>query len=153
MHKRCVKLIALLWWVLPGSSMAVDIGDTTVASYINQALQVSITVLQPDGPLESEAIASLASPDDFDRLGLERHYSFNSLRFAADFSRASRPVITVTTDHLVLEPCLSSLVELKWREGRVLGEYTLLSSLPPRRSVSTLNRYQIASNKLDEIFG
>ena len=133
--------------------MAVDIGDTTVASYINQALQVSITVLQPDGPLESEAIVSLASPDDFDRLGLERHYSFNSLRFAADFYHTSRPVITVTTDDPVLEPCLSFLAEFKWPEWRVLREYTVLLDLPPRRSASTLNHYQTASHKLNEIFG
>ena len=98
MNTRRVKLIALLWWVLPGSSMAIGIGDMTVTSYINQPLQANIAVLQPDGLLESEVIASLASPDDFDRLGLERHYSLNSLRFAADFSRASRPVITVSTE-------------------------------------------------------
>ena len=64
--------------------MAIGIGDMTVTSYINQPLQANIAVLQPDGLLESEVIASLASPDDFDRLGLERHYSRNSLRFAAD---------------------------------------------------------------------
>ena len=120
-----IKLVALLWWVLPGSSLAIGIGDMTVTSYINQPLQANIEVLQPDGLLESEVIASLASPDDFDRLGLERHYSLNSLRFAADFSRASRPVITVTTDDPVLEPYLSFLVELKWPEGRVLREYTV----------------------------
>ena len=64
MNTRRVKLIALLWWVLPGSSIAIGIGDMTVTSYINQALQASIAVLQTDGLLESEVIASLASPDD-----------------------------------------------------------------------------------------
>ena len=134
MNTRRVKLIALLWWVLPGSSMAIGIGDMTVTSYINQPLQASIAVLQPDGLLESEVIASLASPDDFDRLGLERHYSLNSLRFAADFSSASRPIIRVTTDDSMLEPYLSFLLELKWPEGRVLREYTVFLDLPPRRS-------------------
>ena len=64
--------------------MGIGIGDLTVTSNINQPLQANIAVLQPDGLLESEIIASLASPDDFDRLGLKRHYSLNSLRFAAD---------------------------------------------------------------------
>ena len=114
--------------------MAIGIGDMTVRSYINQPLQADIAVLEPDGLLESEVIASLASPDDFDRLGLERHYSLNSLRFAADFSRGSRPIITVTTDDPVLEPYLSFLLELKWPEGRVLREYTVFLDLPPRRS-------------------
>ncbi len=64
MNTRRVKLIALLWWVLPGSLLATGIGDMTVTSYINQPRQASIAVLQPDGLLESEVIASLASPDD-----------------------------------------------------------------------------------------
>ena len=45
--------------------MAIGIGDMTVRSYINQPLQADIAVLQPDGLLESEVIASLASPDDY----------------------------------------------------------------------------------------
>ncbi len=44
--------------------MAIGIGDLTVTSYINQPLQANIALLQPDGLLESEVIASLASPDD-----------------------------------------------------------------------------------------
>ena len=58
----------------------------------------------------------------------------HSIRFVADFSRASRPVITVSTDDPVLEPYLSFLLELKWPEGRVLREYTVFLDLPPRRS-------------------
>ena len=105
MYTRRVELLALLWWLLPRSSTAIGIGDMTVMSYINQPLQGTIAMLQPDGLVESEVVASLASPDDFDRPGLERHYSLNSLRFAADFSRSSRPVITVGTD----DPLLDSL--------------------------------------------
>ena len=48
MNTRRVKLLALLWWLLPGSSMAIGIGDMTVTSYINQPLQGTIAVLQPD---------------------------------------------------------------------------------------------------------
>ena len=98
MNTYRIKLVALLWWVLPGSSLAIGIGDMTVTSYINQPLQANIAVLQPDGLLESEVIASLASPDDFDRLDLERHYSLNALRFAADFSRSSEAEVDETLD-------------------------------------------------------
>ena len=130
--------------------MAIGIGDMTVTSYINQPLQANIAVLQPDGLLESEVIASLASPDDFDRLGLERHYSLNSLRFAADFSRASRPVITVSTEDPVLEPYLSFLLELKWPEGRVLREYTVFLDLPPSRSSQPSSNF---NSRVSQPFG
>ncbi len=97
---RRFQFVALLFLVLTGRSMAIGVGDMTVSSYINQPLQADIAVLQPGGLLESEVIASLASPDDFDRLGLERHYSLNSLRFTPDFSRSSRAVIAVTTEDM-----------------------------------------------------
>jgi pilus assembly protein FimV len=113
--------------------LAIGVGNMTVTSYINQPLQANIAVLQPDGLVESEVLAGLASPDDFDRLGIERHYSLNSLEFMADFSRPSRPIITVTTEDPILEPYLSFLLELKWPEGRVLREYTVFLDLPPRR--------------------
>lgn len=84
---RRFQFVALLFLVLTGRSMAIGVGDMTVSSYINQPLQADIAVLQPGGLLESEVIASLASPDDFDRLGLERHYSLNSLRFTILINR------------------------------------------------------------------
>ena len=127
------KFVALLCLVISGPSLAIGVGNMTVTSYINQPLQANIAVLQPDGLVESEVLAGLASPDDFDRLGIERHYSLNSLEFKADFSRPSRPVITVTTEDPILEPYLSFLLELKWPEGRVLREYTVFLDLPPRR--------------------
>ena len=140
MYIRHFKFLALLSLLLSGPSMAIGIGDMTVSSYINQPLQGRIAVLEPDGLLESEVIVGLASSEDFDRLGLEHHYSLKSLRFTADFSRSSRPVITVTTDDPVLEPYLSFLLELRWPEGRVLREYTVFLDLPPKNvSTSSLN--------------
>lgn len=159
---RRVQFVALFFLVLTGRSMAIGVGDMTVSSYINQPLQADIAVLQPGGLLESEVIASLASPDDFDRLGLERHYSLNSLRFTPDFSRSSRAVIAVTTEDPVLEPYLSFLLELKWPEGRVLREYTVFLDLPPKSSSGSssdsrslgrqafgevaINQYRVAPN-------
>ena len=132
MKKSFFQLIATFSLLLPSPSMAIGMGDITVSSFINEPLEANIAVLQPEGLVEAEVIVGLASMDAFDRLGLERPYSLNELKFAPDFSRASRPVITVTTDESVVEPYLSFLVELKWPEGRVLREYTLFLDLPPR---------------------
>ncbi|MBT5555429.1 MAG: hypothetical protein HOJ80_00940 [Halieaceae bacterium] len=113
-------------------SWAIGLGDIATQSFVNGPLSATIEVLQPNGISEVEVIPSLASIDDFDRLGLDRHYSLSRLLFEPDFSDSSRPVIRITTQESIVEPYLSFLMELKWPEGRILREYTVFLDLPPR---------------------
>ena len=64
MNTRRVKLIALLWWVLPGSLLATGIGDKTVTSYINTgdkagAADLLQTVLSSGAEAQREHAQSL----------------------------------------------------------------------------------------------
>ena len=111
--------------------LAIGIGDIAVDSYVNEPLSARIVILDPKDVSESEVIASLASLADFERLGVERHYSLGSLVFEADIGRSESASIHVTTKDPVREPYLNFLVELKWPEGRVLREYTVFLDLRP----------------------
>ncbi|MDA7581752.1 hypothetical protein N8718_02400 [Luminiphilus sp.] len=127
-----VTLATVLLSLTVRMSWAIGLGDIATQSFVNGSLSATIEVLQPDGLSEVEVIPSLASIDDFDRLGLDRHYSLSRLLFEPDFSDPSRPVIRITTQEPVVEPYLSFLMELKWPEGRILREYTVFLDLPPR---------------------
>ena len=127
-----VTLTAALLALTVRMSWAIGLGDITTQSFVNGPLSATIEVLQPNGLTEVEVIPGLASIDDFDRLGLDRHYSLSRLLFEPDFSDPSRPVIRITTQEPVIEPYLSFLLELKWPEGRILREYTVFLDLPPR---------------------
>ena len=127
-----VTLTAALLASTVRMSWAIGLGDMTTQSFVNAPLSATIEVLQPNGLTEVEVIPGLASIDDFDRLGLDRHYSLSRLLFEPDFSDPSRPVIRITTQEPVVEPYLSFLLELKWPEGRILREYTVFLDLPPR---------------------
>ena len=64
MNTRRVKLIALLWWVLPDSLLATGIGDMTVTSYINTgdkagAADLLQTVLSSGAEAQREHAQSL----------------------------------------------------------------------------------------------
>ena len=64
MNTRRVKLIALLWWVLPGSLLASGIGDMTVTSYIKTgdkagAADLLQTVLSSGAEAQREHAQSL----------------------------------------------------------------------------------------------
>jgi len=127
-----VTLTATLLALTGRMSWAIGLGDIATQSFVNGPLNATIEVLQPSDLSEVEVIPSLASIDDFDRLGLDRHYSLSRLLFEPDFSDPSRPVIRITTQEPVVEPYLSFLLELKWPEGRILREYTVFLDLPPR---------------------
>ena len=116
---------------LSQTALAIGIGDIAVDSYVNEPLSARITVLDPKDVSESEVIASLASLTDFERLGVERHYSLSSLVFEADIGSSESANIRVTTKDPIREPYLNFLVELKWPEGRVLREYTVFLDLRP----------------------
>ena len=109
-----------------------------VNSYVNEPLSADIAILEPKDLSESEVIASLASLADFDRLGIERHYSLGALVFETDMKGAGSSVIRVTTADPIREPYLNFLVELKWPEGRVLREYTGFLDLRPRPQVQSV---------------
>jgi pilus assembly protein FimV len=117
--------------ILSQTALAIGLGDIAVGSYVNEPLSARIAVLDPKDVSESEVIASLASLTDFERLGVERHYSLSSLVFDADIGRSESASVRVTTKDPIREPYLNFLVELKWPEGRVLREYTVFLDLRP----------------------
>ena len=136
LSRRSYKFLAIsIGLAISKSTLAVGIGDIVVNSYVNEPLSAQISVLDPQGLSESEVIASLASLEDFERLGIERHYTLGSLIFDTNMSGAQTSAISVTTENPVREPYLNFLVELKWPEGRVLREYTVFLDLRARQQV------------------
>jgi len=72
MNRRAFRfIVASAVLVLSRSVSAVGIGDIVVNSYVNEPLSADISILDPKGLSESEVIASLASLQDFEPLGLK----------------------------------------------------------------------------------
>lgn len=137
--RRTYRLLAAsVAFTFSQSAFAIGVGDIVVNSYVNEPLSADIAILDPKDLSESEVIASLASLADFDRLGIERHYSLGALVFETDMKGAGSSVIRVTTADPIREPYLNFLVELKWPEGRVLREYTVFLDLRPRPQVQSV---------------
>ena len=130
-RRTCWLLAASITFTVSHSALAIGLGDIVVNSYVNEPLSADIAILDPKDLSESEVIASLASLADFERLGIERHYSLGALVFETDMQGAGSSAIRVTTENPIREPYLNFLVELKWPEGRVLREYTVFLDLRP----------------------
>ena len=110
-------------------ALAVGLGEITLHSALNQKLDAEIELIETGGLDPSEVMASLASAEDFNRVGVERFFYLTSLRFAVT-SRGGRMFIRVTSAQPVTEPYLNFLVQLLWPNGRLLKEYTLLLDPP-----------------------
>jgi FimV-like protein len=113
----------------PPLASALGLGEITLHSALNQPLRADIALVDAAGLGEGDLSASLASPDDFSRAGVERVFFLNSLRFTPVL-RGERSFIRVTSGKPVEEPFLNFLVQLNRPNGRVLREYTVLIDPP-----------------------
>lgn len=108
---------------------ALGLGEITLHSALNQPLRADIGLVDVAGVGEGDLSASLASPDDFSRAGVERVFFLNNLRFTPVL-RGERSFIRVTSSKPVEEPFLNFLVQLDQPNGRLLREYTVLIDPP-----------------------
>ncbi len=121
--------------LLPGLSHALAIRDIQTKSALGQPLRVEIE-LSELGDLSNDDIhVSLATPEDFSRLGIERTYFLSELRFEVDVNPGGRSVIRVSSNKRVTEPYLDFIVRISWPGNTRLQELPILLD-PPSTSGS-----------------
>ncbi|WP_237065807.1 FimV/HubP family polar landmark protein [Microbulbifer guangxiensis] len=130
MRVRKLALAVGLVSALGGNAaLALGLGEVKLNSALNQPLNAEISLLQTRGLGEGEIKVRLASPEDFERAGVDRSYLLTELSFDVDYS-GREPVIRISSRAPIREPFLNFLVETRWPSGRLLREYTLLMDLP-----------------------
>ncbi len=119
----------LLAVCLPHQALALGLGDIELDSHLNERFSASIPLYDAEGLQATEVIVSLATREDFERVGVERFFFLTSLRFAVEMADGE-PVIRVSSAQPMAEPYLNFLVEVLWPQGRLLKEYTVLLDPP-----------------------
>lgn len=112
------------------STWALGLGDIELDSALNEKLDAEIELFDADGLQPTEILVSLASADDFERVGVERFFFLTDLRFEVAYGPDGVTHVQVTSAQPVTEPYLNFLVEVLWPSGRMLKEYTLLLDPP-----------------------
>lgn len=118
----CLSLMASQSWSL-------GLGEIELASALNEKLNAEIELIDASGLQPSEILVSLASNEDFQRVGVERLFLLTDLRFEVTYG-ARGATIAVSSSQPITEPYLNFLVEVLWPSGRLLKEYTLLLDPP-----------------------
>ena len=118
------SLLALSIAAFPLSAQAAGLGQIKVYSGLGQPLRAEIQVSATPQELQS-LNARIASADAFRQANLNYGGAVSAIRVSVD-TRASRPVIRLSSDRPINDPFVDLLVELNWATGRMVREYTFL---------------------------
>lgn len=108
---------------------ALGMGDIELDSALNQPLDARIKLLKASELEDWEMKPNLASPDEFEKSGVEYVFFLNNLKFEV-VREAEGVFVQVSTNEAVVEPFLNFVVQVDWPNGRLLREYTLLLDPP-----------------------
>lgn len=152
MLRKLVLSILTMLSLFSTSVFAVGLGEIKQASGLNQPLSAEIPLLSAGDLAEYEVLASLASNQEFEKVGVERIFFLNSIKFETVRDENDQIAIKVTTRNPVKEPFLNFIVELNWPNGRILREYTLLLDPPvfEENTASTIEQSSSANTSPPE---
>ena len=124
--------IVITTWALaiPGLATALGVGEHKLHSYLNEPLDLQVSLSDMGDLTEEQLRVSLASDTDYQRAGLDREALHGDLRFTVELRGDGTGVLTISTRQPVREPFLSFLVDYHWPAGRLLREYTVLLDPP-----------------------
>lgn len=128
--RKLVLAIAAASALSSGMAHALGVGELTLQSSLNQPLVAEIELLDVRDLSAEEMRPALASPEEFNKAGVDRQYFLTDLKFTPVIKPNGKSVIRVTSTKPVREPYLNFLVEVLWPNGRLLREYTLLLDPP-----------------------
>lgn len=116
--------------LLPGFAFALGVGEYTLKSYLNQPLDLEVELIQTKDLAPEEVIATIASPEEFARVGVERVFFLSDIRFEIEQRGDGHLVVVARSTKPVTEPFLNFLMQVQWPQGRMLREYTILLDPP-----------------------
>ncbi|NKB97744.1 MAG: hypothetical protein GKR90_04475 [Pseudomonadales bacterium] len=132
-RSKCLRvvlaLIAPVVMFSPQVAWSLGLGEIEVDSALNEKFAASITLSEARDLQESEIVVSLASREDFERVGVERFHFLTSLDFEIDVSGPD-PIVRLSSTQPISEPYLNFIVEVLWPKGRLLKEFTVLLDPP-----------------------
>lgn len=148
MKKRLRLLTSLLAIGCSQTLYGLGLGGITVESALNEPLEAKIELLNVDDLTEQDLIIAIGSPEDYQIAGVEREYFHTSMVLEPRIAgTAGSPYISVATSAPVREPYLNFVIQVRWPQGKLLREYTLLLDLPVftgRTETAPINRAQVS---------
>ncbi len=110
----------------PGAAHALGLGDIHVDSNLNQPLRAQIDIIGATDEELNSLTAAVANQDAFQKFGAERPNFLTSAEFKVSRDAQHRPVLSVRSTEPFTEPLVNLLISMRWPNGELVREYTLL---------------------------
>ena len=123
-------LILMMALSVPGAAHALGLGDIHVDSALNERLAAEIDIVGATADELSDLRAAVANREMFLRYGSDRPAFLSSATFKVAQDRQGRPVLSVRSTEAFTEPLVNFIVDLHWRKGELVRQYTLLLDPP-----------------------
>ena len=130
MKKQALSLAAIIVGACPAVSHALSLGEIDSSSGLGQPLRAKIELLSTTPEEVRQLNVRLAPRNVFSRVGIERPRFLDNIRFRGTVDGQGKPVILVSSDQPVTEPFVNFLLEVRWPQGELLKEYTVLLNPP-----------------------
>jgi pilus assembly protein FimV len=123
--KVAAGILSAWFLLLPVTANALGLGNIKMDSALNEPLKAEIQLLSATKEDVKGLEVKLASREAFLRAGVDRSVLLSQIKFKI-VKRGDHYYVILTTPQSVREPFLNFLVELNWKNGRMLREYTVL---------------------------
>lgn len=124
--RKLVLAIAAASALSSGMAQALQLGEMTLKSKLNQPLSVEIELLDVGGLTASEITPSLASSQAFVDAGVDRQAFLNDLTFTPVVNPNGRSVVRVTSSKPLPDSYIRFLLQVQWPNGRLMRDYSVL---------------------------
>ncbi|MDI3258275.1 MAG: FimV/HubP family polar landmark protein [Sinobacteraceae bacterium] len=109
--------------------LALGLGEISVHSRLDQPFAASIPVLNATPAQLDNLTVRLASPEEFNKAGIERSDYLSTLQFELEKTDVGAS-IRISSPKIAREPFLNFIVEARLPQSRLLREYTVLLDPP-----------------------
>ncbi|MFC6298892.1 peptidoglycan-binding protein [Pseudomonas sp. CCM 7893] len=124
--RKLVLAIAAASALSSGMAQALQLGEMTLKSKLNQPLSVEIELLDVGGLSASEIVPSLASSQAFVDAGVDRQAFLDDLTFTPVLNPSGRSVVRVTSSKPLPDSYVRFLLQVQWPNGRLMRDYSVL---------------------------
>jgi pilus assembly protein FimV len=119
-------LVLMMALSMPGAAQALGLGDIHVDSGLNERLVAEIDIVGATALELTDLRAAVANREVFLRYGADRPAFLSSTAFKVTQDSHGHPVLAVRSTESFTEPVVNFLVDLNWRNGELVRQYTLL---------------------------
>jgi len=129
---KIATVFLVAWFIsFPVTVHALGFGNIKMKSALNQPLVAEIELFSATPDEVKILEVKLASNEAFLRAGVDRSVLLSRIKFNV-VKRGGKYYINLRTRETVREPFLNFLLELNWKNGRIIREYTVLLDPPDR---------------------